>query len=80
MKDLQWIDWSSLQNKNFKKDLENPERFENYQAEALVKTALPVDAILGIGCFNDVSETEIKKLVADRSLQLQVIKRPGWYF
>jgi hypothetical protein len=39
--DLSKIDWRILQNKDFRRDRENPEKTDRYQAEALVHKHLP---------------------------------------
>lgn len=80
LSDLSWIDWTSLQAKDFRRDPERPDKFEMYQAEALVLGALPPSVLLGIGCFDDTTATVIASLVKDRNLSIQVITRPGWYF
>lgn len=80
LQDLKWIDWASLQAKDFRKDPERPDKFETYQAEALVLGALPVSVLLGIGCFDDATTAAIALLVADRELPIKVLKKPGWYF
>src|SRR5277367_5020108 len=48
--DLNWIIWDSLQERNFRKD--DLERFEKYQAEALIYRHMPLDGLLGVACFN----------------------------
>jgi hypothetical protein len=49
--DLSWIIWPSLQARDFKKD--DGDKFEKYQAEALVHRHVPVEALLGIVCYNE---------------------------
>ena len=47
------IDWKILQERDFKRDNEDLEKMERYQAEALVYNILPVAALLGVVCYND---------------------------
>ena len=37
----------------FKRDGNDLDKVERYQAEALVHRHLPMDAVLGIGCYSD---------------------------
>src|SRR6266536_807819 len=48
--DLKKIDWKILQTRDFKKDPDKPEKFERYQAEALIHRGLGVNALAGIAC------------------------------
>ncbi len=48
--DLTNIDWTILQNRDFRRDPDDPAKIERYQAEALVHQYLPVEAIIGVAC------------------------------
>tara|TARA_R110000823_G_scaffold19901_3_gene61270 strand:+ start:1766 stop:2416 length:651 start_codon:yes stop_codon:yes gene_type:complete len=74
------VRWDLLQARDFKKDPEDPEKSELYQAEALVHRHLPVDALLGIVAYNDLTKGEVQALVDDRQLDLSVYSRPTWFF
>lgn len=50
LSDLNALDWPRLRARDFRRDPDEPDKFERYQAEALVHQHLPVDALLGIGC------------------------------
>ncbi len=78
--DLQHIDWTLLQNRDFKRDPNDPEKVERYQAEALVHQHLPVAAIIGTVCYTQTAETQIKQLLGEHGLDFQVVTKPGWYF
>lgn len=78
--DLDRIDWELLQSKNFRRDPEDPGKQGRYQAEALVYRYAPVDAILGVVCYNKSSEESIGRLLRERELSLSVKAMPGWYF
>lgn len=74
---LSWIIWSVLQVKNFKKD--DMDKFEKYQAEALVHKKLPLDGIMGIACYNDTVKTEVGQLCDSKGHKIQIITRRNWF-
>ena len=78
LKNLDWIDWVSLKERNFKKD--DIDRFERYQAEALVHEHMPISSLAGIVCYNSVIKSEVEAELSMRKLNLQVLSRGGWYF
>ncbi len=78
--DLDKIDWPILQARDFKRDPNDPAKFERYQAEALVHQHCPVSGLLGIVCYTEKLETSIKQLVNNHGLGLSVHARKGWYF
>lgn len=54
------IDWPLLQSRNFKTDDADPGKQLRYQAEALVFQQVPLNALLGIACFNDEVNQKIE--------------------
>lgn len=74
------IDWPILQTRNFARDLNDPAKFERYQAEALIKQHCPINALVGIACYNTQVEQQLKQHIQQRNINLDVIVRPGWYF
>lgn len=74
------IPWSLLQNRDFKKDPDNPLKSESYQAEALVYQHLPASLLLGIICHNETVSESTTDLVTARGLTIAVHTKPGWYF
>jgi hypothetical protein len=80
LSDLTEIDWSILQQRDFKRSPEDPGKFERYQAEALVHKILPCDALLGIICYDDTIAATLKKHISMRNLALSIHTKPGWYF
>lgn len=81
LKDLAtMIRWDLLQTRDFKKDPEDPEKSELYQAEALIHRYLPVDALKGIVTYNEEVRSEIQALVDDRWLELGTYSKPSWFF
>jgi ssDNA thymidine ADP-ribosyltransferase, DarT len=77
---LDKVDWPILQARDFKRDPDDPAKFERYQAEALVHQHMPVSALLGIVCYTPALKQNIEQQVAARGLKLAVHARPGWYF
>ncbi|MDZ5646119.1 DUF4433 domain-containing protein [Nitrospirillum sp. BR 11828] len=77
---LDKIDWPLLQARDFRRDPEDPAKFERYQAEALVYRHLPINGLLGIVCYTDNLKRGIEQQIQARSLNLPVYVRPGWYF
>ena len=78
--DLDKIPWPLLQKRDFRRNPENTEPFERYQAEALVYQHLPVHALLGIVCFTEDWESQIEQALRERNLDLPVHTRREWYF
>jgi hypothetical protein len=77
---LDRIDWPLLQSRDFKRDGNDPDKVERYQAEALVHRHLPVDALLGIVCYDDSVASIFGVHLKKRGMALQVAVRPKWYF
>lgn len=75
--DLDQIDWISLQARNFRKD--DVDRFERYQAEALVYKYMPISALLGIACYNDTVKAQVEAKAATLSLAVKVSVLRRWY-
>ena len=80
LESLDHIDWGILQKKDFKRDPEDPSKFEKYQAEALIHGALPVDALIGVVCHGSEQQTRIGPHLEALKLRIQVTVRPNWYF
>ncbi|MCU7906558.1 MAG: DUF4433 domain-containing protein [Candidatus Thiodiazotropha sp. (ex Epidulcina cf. delphinae)] len=78
--DLDKIDWKLLQQRDFKRDPDDPAKFERYQAEALIHRHCPVAGLLGIVCYTDQLKAQIEQQLAQRAIKLDVYPRRGWYF
>jgi ssDNA thymidine ADP-ribosyltransferase DarT-like protein len=74
------IDWQLLQRRDFKTDDNDPGKQLRYQAEALIHKYMPLKAILGIVCVNDVVRGSLESLLDQRSIELAVRSMPTWYF
>lgn len=78
--DLDKIDWPLLQQRNFRRNPDDPAQFERYQAEALVHRHLPVHSLLGIVCYTERLKLQFEQQVQARGLTLPVYARTEWYF
>lgn len=76
---LDQIDWQILQKKDFKRDPDDPEKLERYQAEALVHSHMPVEAFMGIVCYTETIKEQLSQIVINNGINFQVVKQPGWY-
>jgi hypothetical protein len=74
------IDWRLLQTRNFKRNPDDPEQIERYQAEALVYNSLPVTGLIGIICHTDTVKNNLDNQIQTRGLRLDVRAMPQWYF
>src|SRR5208283_2921547 len=77
---LDCIPWKCLQTRDFKRDPNDPGRFERYQAEALVYQHLPVTALAGIVCHGEAQKNELQIEIENRQQTLKTSARPNWYF
>ena len=74
------MDWPLLQARDFKRDQNDPQKFERYQAEFLVYRHCPVDAPKGIVCYNQQVKTDIQAQLDARRMERGVFVQSGWYF
>lgn len=78
--ELSNIDWTSLQNRDFNRQPDDPEKFEKYQAEALVYRHLPVSVLIGVICYSQKTKDEIALDADACKLDLDIRALPRWYF
>ena len=78
--DLDKIDWPLLQRRDFKRDPDDPAKFERYQAEALIHQHCPVSGLLGMVCFTEDLKADLEHQISERDLILNVHARREWYF
>ena len=78
--DLDRIDWPLLQSRNFKHDPDDPGKKERYQAEALIWRYMPLDALLGVCCYNEAVKVQVQAEIERRGLEIKTLVQPGWYF
>jgi hypothetical protein len=77
---LRLVDWSLLQARNFRRDPEHPERFDHYQAEALVHQHLPCAALLGIVCHGEPQRAGLESLLRQRGSSLKLVAQSDMFF
>ncbi|MGH6925840.1 MAG: type II toxin-antitoxin system toxin DNA ADP-ribosyl transferase DarT [Propylenella sp.] len=76
--DLQsWIIWPALQQRDFRKD--DADKFEKYQAEALVHNRMPMGALFGIVCYNDSVRAAVQAEADQRGVGVKIVAKPKWY-
>jgi hypothetical protein len=78
--DLDRIDWPALQRRDFKRDINDPEKVERYQAEALVHRMCPVKALLGIGFFDEPTARSFDAIAEESRVSVKLQAMPKWYF
>ena len=77
---LDQIDWPILQARDFRRDPDDPRKFDRYQAEVLVHGHCPLQGLSGIVSYNDNARIDAEASVAAAGLSIPVTARPGWYF
>lgn len=80
LRDLETIDWPRLKSRDFKRDPDEPAKFERYQAEALIHGALPVSALSGIACYGPAQVERLQGEALRLAPAVKVVARPQWYF
>lgn len=72
-------DWSRIQARNYRYDPEDPERFERYQAEALIHRHLPACELQRLVCYRRDQAQRLQELATSLALPLKVSHDPDWY-
>jgi ssDNA thymidine ADP-ribosyltransferase, DarT len=75
--DLDRIIWPVLQARDFRKD--DIDKFEKYQAEALVYKHMPINAFIGIACYSGTMRDTVRALAKKNGADVEVIAQSGWY-
>lgn len=78
--DLDKIDWPILQARDFRRDPDDPAKFERYQAEALIYNHCPIQMLEGMVCYTDKTKQMLDGWLCERNINMQVYARAGWYF
>jgi 5-methylthioribose kinase len=78
--DLEKLAWNLWRDRDFKRDLERPEKTELYQAEALIYDSLHIENLLGIACHGENEKRTIEGWMRARNIEKNVAARPEWYF
>lgn len=74
------IDWLLLQQRNFQRDPNDPEKVERYQAEALIHGQVPIPALLGAVCHTAQVQDQLQEQSNNQGVQLDIRCLPAWYF
>jgi hypothetical protein len=80
LSDLSNIDWKLLNARDFRRDHNDLGKFDRYQAEALVRGDVPINAIQAIICFSDTEKAHVEQFVQNIGANLRVIADPGRFF
>jgi len=75
--DLGLIIWPVLQARDFTRD--DSDKFEKYQAEALVFKHVPVDALEGIVCYSGKTRDHLRRLADKRDIVIKIIANRSWF-
>lgn len=75
----EWLPWKDLQRSDFKRDSERPDKLERYMAEALAHRHVPVEALRGLVCYDEGTESTLAAAAAARDLPLKIFVRRDWY-
>ena len=77
LKNLDWIIWPVLQVRDFKRD--DLEKFEKYQAEALIHKHLPLDALINVACYNESVRSQIQTICDSTAQKVEIVTRNQWF-
>ena len=77
---LDAISWGPLQRHDFSRDVDDPEKKEKYQAEALVHRNLAIEHLSEIACYSDERRVFLEESRDELGLELTISVRRRWYF
>jgi hypothetical protein len=77
---LDQVDWTILQNRDFKHDPDDPGKKERYQAEALLWKYVPLAALQGVCCYTSEVQQQLRAEAEKRGLSFRVGLQSNWYF
>ena len=80
LEDLGNIDWDILRRRDFKRDLEDLEKTDRYQAEALVHRHLAVEHLMEIVCYGANERRILQEQVRESRMEVEIRVYQGWYF
>jgi len=75
--DLDQIIWPVLQARDFRRD--DVDKFEKYQAEALVYKHVPVDALDFIACYDRTVRDKLRAFAKDGDIDVAILAKNSWY-
>ena len=77
--DLDKLNWEIIRTPYWGRQY-GPERMEVKQAECLIYKHLPVQAIIGIGCYNERVVEQVRTIVSEHHLNIETKVKNNWYF
>ena len=77
---LDGLGWNYWQQRDFKRDPNDPSKFERYQAEALIYRHMPAERIEAIVCSGDPVRAQTVGMVHNYGRQIEVVCRSHWFF
>lgn len=66
--------------RDFKRYAEDLSKLERYQAEALIHQHCPIEALLGVVCYNEEIKNRVEQCMNRVGVARPVYVRDGWYF
>ena len=76
---LDSLAWGCWQQRDFKRDQNDPSKFERYNAEALIHRHLPIERIEGIVCSGEQPRTRVVAM-QNCGGEIEVVCRRHWFF
>lgn len=76
---IEQLNWELIKTEEWARKF-GAERMEMKQAECLVFQHIPIDAILGIGVFDNNSFVKVKKIIKEKNINIEVKIKPNFYF
>lgn len=77
VKDLDWIIWPVLQERDFRRD--DSEKFEKYEAEVLVHKVVPMSAVRAILCYNESVAGSLRIAANQTGCTTPILAKPNWF-
>lgn len=77
LKDLDRIIWPVLQARDFRRD--DLDKFEKYQAEALVRQHVPVGALLALACYDNETRDQMRQSAANHGTAVEIVTQRSWF-
>ena len=78
--DLDKISWGPLRRRDFSRDVNDPQKIEKYQAEALVHRHLPVEQLSEVVCYNEDARASLEAQSRDLDVNIEITINRRWYF
>ena len=78
--DLDDLAWEHWQQRDFRRDPNDLEKTERYQAEALVHRHLPTERIDAIACGTTAAQVRVDEMASNCDSPIEVIYRRAWFF